>query len=79
MEVWVPVGTAVFLWSRRADSPEVVVQSTDPLGYIERDSSPYLECIWERWHCLSRDKRACRHYYAPLLHGIGAEASVEGD
>jgi len=32
--------------------------SEDTLGHIGRNGYPFLEHIWERWHCLSGDQRA---------------------
>ena len=33
---------------------------------------PFLECIWERWHCLPRDKRMSGHHVAALFISKGA-------
>lgn len=41
-----PAGTAVLLW-RRAEAQEWRVQSEDPLVWTGRESSPFLDHIWE--------------------------------
>lgn len=43
-------GVAVFLWRSRANSLWLMAGSEDPLGYIGRYGSPFLEHIQERWH-----------------------------
>ena len=48
--VWSLADAVVLLW-RRAETQDWVVKSEDPLGSAGRDISPFLQCIWERWHC----------------------------
>lgn len=48
------------LW-RTAEAQEWTAWSKGPLGCTGRPF-PFLECIWETWHCLSRDKRADGHH-----------------
>lgn len=38
----------------------------------------FLECTCEKWHCLTRDKRACGCHFTPLPLSIGAKTPVEG-
>ena len=42
------------------------------------NSSPFLECIWEKWYCLWGVKRAGRCHCDSLLLSIGVETLTEG-
>ena len=61
----VPRGTAALLWRKMAETLECT----------GRDSFPFLECIWERQHCLSGDKEL--HHYTPLPLSIWTEIPAE--
>ena len=39
-----------------AEALEQTVQSKDPLKCTGKDSFPFLQCIWERWHYFSGEK-----------------------
>ena len=56
--MWNSVRAVVFQWRKRTETQEQMEQSEDPLRHVGRQVSPSLECIWERWHHISRDKRA---------------------
>ena len=75
---WSLVGILVLLWIRRAEGPEVNRMGSGSLESHWERQFPFLECIWERWHCLSRDHRAsgCR-CTAPFI-SIQSETPAEG-
>lgn len=66
---WSPEHIAV-LQERRAEDWKQTVLSEDPLGCTGGDSTLFLEHVRERWHCLSRDKRAGRCHYSTSLLNI---------
>lgn len=74
MAIWNLTGSAV---EKEADSLVVDTLSHDPLGHTGRDSSSFLECIWERRHCLPRNKRPDRCYFPPWPLNTGVEISAK--
>lgn len=44
---------------------EQVAKSEVPMGCTGREDSLFLDCFWERWHCLSEDQRIRRSHYPP--------------
>ena len=73
-----PGGCSGAPMKKKSRGPGVDSRSEDPLDCIGRGGSPFLECIWERWHCLSGDKRPGGSHCAALFLSIGTETPVEG-
>lgn len=72
------VGLVALWWRRRVETQEQTAWSEDPLYFMGRNSSSFLECIWEKRHSLSGDKRSEMCPWAALFTNTGMGTLADG-